>query len=182
MNPNEIFADMLVGEEAITATAGAPGATLPDGAQVWWQLALTPYRLLVARLVQRPKGWVVEARHAATRQAVKIAQFPRTNTSQARLEVGGFSESVVLLDVDRVDVHPFITGFLTAWGQPVIGVAALPTFTPKVEAEGSDVDTKKLLILAAVCFALLVMCCGCGGFLVVARDYLVPMIAGVATA
>ncbi|MBK9368981.1 MAG: hypothetical protein IPN01_22230 [Deltaproteobacteria bacterium] len=176
MNPNEIFADMLVGEEAITATAGAPGATLPDGAQVWWQLALTPYRLLVARLVQRPKGWVVEARHAATRQAVKIAQFPAPTPPRRAWRWAASPRAWCSWTWTAWTFTPSSPA-LDRLGPARHRRGGLAHLHPKVEAEGSDVDTKKLLILAAVCFALLVMCCGCGGFLVVARDFLWPMVA-----
>lgn len=58
MNPNDVFREMLVGDEAITGGIGAP-APRKDHRATWAQVALTPYRVLVVRMVQNPAGWVI---------------------------------------------------------------------------------------------------------------------------
>ena len=46
---SDVFQDMLVGEETLGAMIGAPGPN-ENGQHVWWQVALTQFRVLVVRL------------------------------------------------------------------------------------------------------------------------------------
>ena len=175
---SDVFQDMLVGEETLGAMLGAPGPT-ENGLHVWWQVALTQFRVLVVRL-ETPIGqqnWVTSKRWAKNRISVQIAQFPRTPESLARLELLGFPGPVVLTEIDQPDVHPHLGPFLTAWGQPVGGTDSVPVRhdPPPVEEQESKTDNSKLLMLGGAGCGFIAFCCGCGSFLALIRDQILSL-------
>lgn len=176
MNPNDVFLEMLVGDEAIVGGVGAPGPRR-DHRTAWIQVALTPYRVLVARMAQNPAGWVVEERLAANLDAVQVHQYPHTPGAPARLELRGFQQPVVLLEIDRPDLNPQLDPFLKAWGRPITGVQRIPvrdpaSLAPQPKVLGADPDTLKMLAVVGVGIGLVGLCCGCGSLLVLLRDTL----------
>ena len=175
---SDVFQDMLVGEETLGAMIGAPGPN-ENGQHVWWQVALTQFRVLVVRL-QTPIGqqnWVTSQRWAKNRIAVQMAQFPRTPDSQARLELLGFPGPVVLTEIDQPDVHPHLGPFLAAWGQPVAGTDSVPAHQapPPVEQEEGKTDNLKLLLLGGSGCGFFVFCCGCSSVLALLRDQILSL-------
>lgn len=173
---NEVFSDMLVGQEQLGAMLGAPGPT-ENGQHTWWQVALTQFRVLLVKL-ETPVGqqtWTVRERWAKNRIAVQIAQFPRTATSEARLELLGFPAPVILSEIDQPDIHPHLEPFLVAWGQPVGGTDSVPLHVPPPEPEEGATDNKKLFFLAGAGCGLLFFCCGCGSVLALLRDQILGL-------
>lgn len=165
------FQDALVGDEQIYVVASGPGHA--EGVvNVWWQVALTQYRVLVARFDAHGPGgaWNLTERMALQRSQVHLGQYPRTPTSQARVELSGFPKPVVLLDVDRPDLNPAVQTLVGWWGQPISGVPTIAPREPETTLnEGGNPETKKLLWLAAACLGILVLCCGCSSLIVALR-------------
>lgn len=177
MSNGDHFSDLLVGDEKVYVIASGPGH--PDGKQaVWWQVALTQYRVLAARMAPHGVTWRVVDRQALQRSQVTLGQFPRTPTSQARLELRGFPQPVSLLDIDRADLHANVQLFVQFWGQPVEGVGAVAVaHEAPMPEEGGNPDRSKLMLLAATCLGILILCCGCGSALTIVRE-LVARYAG----
>ena len=178
----DYFADMLGPGEQILAILGASGPTYerPTGPErTWFQLAVTQGRFIVIKMVQTPlaTSYQVTNRMAAAKEFVRIARFPRTPASAARLEISGFPESVTVLDIDDSRVFPYVEPFLAGWGGVLEGGGIVKSrdADPYDEAPPQD-DKKKLLILAGVCIGIMVLCCGCGGLGVLIRDVIVPFV------
>ncbi|MED5371521.1 MAG: hypothetical protein VX899_10935 [Myxococcota bacterium] len=161
----ELFDDMLVGQESVITVLGAPGPR--QGAlNVWYQVALTDYRIFVIKMTAADgaAGWATDKRWAMNRDTVAIGQYPRTTTSDARLEIEGFPEPIHLVHIDRQDLHPHIRPFLLHWGRQIQGVSDV---APQPIAEGPTPDGakekkegEKLILILAGAAALLILCCG----------------------
>lgn len=167
-DPADLFADLLQPGETVLSSMAAPGPPRPNGARVWVQLGLTPQRLLAVVLVQAPHGgpWQPVARHAAPQDQVRIARFPRTPSSAARLELTGLPEPLRLLDIDDPKVFPWLEPFLAAWGRPVDGAGVVQQRQPQAQvATTSQPDTRLLLAAAGGLLALVALCCGCSGLI-----------------
>ena len=177
MSAPDVFTDMLVGQEQILAILGAPGVV--DGKKsTWWQIALTSYRILAVRMSTEDSAtWHTDVRWAKDRPAVAIGQYPRTATTQARLEFRGFPEPIVLVEIDSHDVHPHIAPFLATWGAPVDGVASVPLSTAAAEATEGELDQKKLMYIVGGGLGFIVLCCGCGSILALLRDTIRSLLA-----
>lgn len=169
---------MLVGNERIVAVLGAPGPTIGK-TSTWWQVALTEYRILVVRMSSdEGQTWHTEGRWAKDRDAVAIGQYPRTAESRARMEIRGFPEHVVLMEIDQPDVHPHLAPFLAQWGAPVDGSASIPISTDGPKADEGKTDQQRLMALIIGGMAFIVLCCGCGSALVFMRDTLLGLLNG----
>ncbi len=162
------FQDQLLPDEALYATMAAGGPPRANGARVWIQLGLTGQRVLAVVMVQAPHGgaWQPVAQHAAPRSSVRIARYPRTPSSSARLEVHGLPEELVLLDIDDPSVFPWLEPFLSAWGAPVDGAGTVKPRPAQAELQTDASPDTRLLIGAAVgLLVLVVFCCGCSGLI-----------------
>ncbi len=171
---NDYFADLLQPGESVMAAIGAAG---PDdsgsaGGKVWWQLAWTADRLLVVELAARGRGWEPVSRFAAPRAAVRVARYPRTDASSARLEIDAAGRRVVLLDIDGPQVFPLVEPFLAAWGGPVEGAGIIHAQAVDPLDEEAAHDTRKLLMVVALSLLLVAGCCGCSGVILGLRRLL----------
>jgi len=173
----DVFSDMLVGQERIVSVLGAPGVVM-DKRMTWWQVGLTDYRILVVRMSSEDgTTWHTDVRWAKDRPGVVVAQYPRAGEARARLELQGFAEHVVLMEIDQPDVHPHLQAFLQAWG-PVEGVPHIPIANDAPKAEEGKADQQRLMAAIAGGLLFIVFCCGCGGVMVFLRDTIVGLVSG----
>lgn len=162
------FTDLLMPGESLLASMEAPGQpTIVAGGeeQVWWQVGLTPQRVLAMKLVKPPrsKGWTPSGRLIGQRATVRVTRFPRTPQSSARVVIEGCGEDVVLVDVDTEQAFGQLQGWLTAWGGAVGGAPILPGWNNQVLDEAEDPAQKRMLYgVVGVMVAFMVLCCGCG--------------------
>lgn len=175
----DYFSDMLAPGEQVIAGLGAPGPVVERAVgqdQVWFQLGVTQLRVLAVKLVQGPlgDGYKPTARWATGREFVRIARFPRTPRSAARLELSGLPEPIVALNIDEVGIFPHVEPFLLAWGGVVEGAGLLQPHEHDPLDDDPAADTRKLGILIGVGLALMVLCCGCSGVGVVVRTWILP--------
>lgn len=160
------FLDLMAPGEQIGATMAGAGPNKPNGARVWVQVALADgpggQRLLAVVLVQAPHGgaWQPVARHAAPTAGMRLARYPRTPTSAARLELSGLAEPLVLLDIDDPNVFPYLEPFLAAWTGMVEGAGVVTARQREEEVQGSGPDPRFLLAVAGGMLVLLAGCCG----------------------
>ncbi len=178
MSAPDVFTDMLVGTERVLVVFGAPGPATRDGS-IWWQVALTDYRLLVVRMSSRDgQTWTTEKRWAKDRPAIRITQYPRTADSVARLLIEGFPEEVQLTEVDSPDIHTHIVGFIAAWGLPIQGSQHIPMNERPPDVIEGKADENKLILVVLAGAGFLMLCCGCGTVLAFLRDTLMGLLAG----
>lgn len=170
------FVDLLTPGEGVVATMAGAGPAKANGARVWIQLALTDgpaggQRLLAVVLVQAPHGgaWQPVARHAAHSAQVRLARYPRTPTSAARLELHGLPEPLLVQDIDDPAVFPYLEPFLGAWTGPVEGAGIVHPRATEEASGGSSVDPKLLLAVVGLLLALVIACCACSGLLTFMR-------------
>ncbi len=157
MSAPDVFTDMLVGTERVLVVFGAPGPATRDGS-IWWQVALTDYRLLVVRMSSRDgQTWTTEKRWAKDRPAIRITQYPRTADSVARL---------------------LIEGFIAAWGLPIQGSQHIPMNERPPDVIEGKADENKLILVVLAGAGFLMLCCGCGTVLAFLRDTLMGLLAG----
>lgn len=168
------FVDLLAPGELVIASMAGGGPPKANGARVWIQLALTDVgasaagqRLLAVVLVQAPHGgaWQPVARHAAYSAQVRLARYPRTPSSPARIEVLGLPDPLVVLDIDDPSVFPHLEPFLAAWQGPIEGGGVVHQRAVEQQLQSSGPDPKLLLAVAGGILALVVMCCACSGIL-----------------
>ncbi len=169
------FTDLLMPGEPLLASMEASGqATLIGGAEqhVWWQLGLTPQRVLLIKLIKPPrsKGWTPAGRLTGQRDAVRVQRFARTPSSSARLVVQGCGEDVVMVDVDSEQVFGQMQAWLATWNGPVGGPAITPGWNNQVLDAGEDPAQKKMLMGAVgLMVGFMALCCGCGGASILLR-------------
>jgi hypothetical protein len=157
------FQDMLSPGEGIVAQLAGNG---PTG--TFWQLALTPGRLLAVRLGATDGGrWEVRSRVAGPRGALRFTHFPRTAQSNARLGIDGCGDHIVIAGVDDPALVPQVEAFLRAWGGPVAGGDSLARVDP--DLENAQPEDKTLTYLIAAAAGLFLLCCGCSGVATVVR-------------
>ena len=176
LDSSDVFGDMLVGDETVVAQLGAPGPNDKTHHQ-WWQLAITPYRLLAVQMKTSigTRNWIVTHRWAMEKTEVRLAQYPRTEQSVARLEAHGFPQSVVLIDIDQQDVHPHLPAFLSAWARPVEGVSKVTLRHELPTPKEQESEHPKLLVLVGAAATFVFVCCGCGTIAVAARDLITAL-------
>jgi len=172
----DYFSDLLAPGEAIVASIAGPGPAVQRRVgeeQVWYQLAVTPTRLLVVRLVKGPMGTTYQPanRFAVDKHYIRVARFPRTHISHARLTITGAGDRVELLDIDDPTIFPTVEPFLVAWGGTVEGGGQVHMAELDPEAEARH-DTRKLLIVMGVGLGLMILCCGCSSLIGLIRAYL----------
>lgn len=178
MSAPDVFSDMLVGEERVLVVFGAPGPAR-EAYSIWWQVALTDYRMLVVRMSSRDgQSWTTEKRWAKDRVAIRIAQYPRTADSVARMVVDGFPEEVLLTEIDSPDIHPHIANFVAHWGAPVEGSQHIPVNDRPPDPLEGQADENKLVLLALAGAGFIALCCGCGTLLAVLRDTILGFLNG----
>ncbi len=170
------FSDLLEPGEVITATLGGPGPADPRRSDdVWLQLAWTPRRLLVVRLVGKGGAYRPSRQFALPRQGLLLHRFPRTPRSAARLEVQGHGQHLQVLNIDDPSIFPYLEPFLVAWGGAVSGGGDLQVAErDPYETEG-EADTNKLLLVAGLGVALVALCCGCSSLVTLVRFYVLPL-------
>jgi hypothetical protein len=161
------FSDMLAPGETILAELAGEGRrieTVNGMERTWWQVALTPGRLLVIRMRAAPgvDRWDLVGRVAAPRGNLRFSHFPRAGADGARLTIEGVGEPIVFLDVDRGALVGQVQVFLAAWGGPVRGGESVARVDPDAE-NANSADTRKFLVAAGVLLLLFVLCCGCLG-------------------
>lgn len=174
----DYFSDLLHPGEQILATIGGPGPTVERRTgteQVWFQLAWTPKRLLVVRLVGRGSRFSPANRFAVARAQLSVCRYPRTPSAPARIELHGGAERIEVIGIDDPSIFPYVEPFLAAWGGPVTGGGQLHVAEVDPYAVDPQADTKKLLMVAGAGFLLIASCCGCGSVVFVVRDVLMPM-------
>ncbi len=160
------FVDLLAPGEQIDATMAGAGPAKANGARVWVQLALaqgpSAQRLLAIVLVQAPHGgaWQPVARHAAPSAQIRLARYPRTPTSAARLELHGLPEPLVLLDIDDPNVFPYLEPFLAAWSGAVDGAGVVQARQVDADVQSSGPDPRFLLAVVGGMLVLAAGCCG----------------------
>lgn len=173
------FSDILLPGEAVLATLGGPGPTAERAfgpERSWFQVAVTPTRLLMVRMVQSQVTlqYTPQQRLAAGKELTRIRRFPRTPASSARLEIYGCGDPIVIYDIDDPNIFPYVEPFLAAWGGAVEGGGELKVRAVDPNYEGPARDNKQLLIFAGAVAAILFLCCGCAGFGGVMRFYVLP--------
>lgn len=160
------FVDLLSPGEQVAATMAGAGPGKANGARVWVQLALAQgpsgQRLLAVVLVQAPHGgaWQPVARHAAPSTQIRLARYPRTPSSAARLELHGLPDPLVLLDIDDPNVFPYLEPFLASWTGAVDGAGVVQARQQDAEVHGSGPDPRFLLAVVAGILVLAAGCCG----------------------
>lgn len=178
----DYFSDVLAPGEQVLAELGAPGPSAERAAgpeRVWYQLAVTPTRVLLVRLIQSPSSgsYAPVARLAVGKEFVRIRRFPRTPHSQAHLEILGVGDPVTLVDIDDKSVFPFLEPFLAAWGGQVEGAGVIvERDRDPYDNVGEKLEAKKLIYVVAAFFVLFWLCCGCAGLGVLVRQVLMPLV------
>lgn len=163
-NHLDYFSDLLGADESIRAALAGPGVDV-DGASVWYQIAVTENRVLVVdlRTKEAVGNYQPFQRLVADRNAVQMARFPESEDGPARLTVGGLSQPVVVVDINRNDVFPMVEPLIVAWGGRLGGAGTgkpnTPTPTPPMP------EQQKLLLVALGCAGLLMAFCACAGCL-----------------
>lgn len=165
------FAELLLPGESLIAVLEAPGDPAQQGKvleEVWYQVGITPGRLLVVRMVraQGAKSWNPSGRMAAARPQVQITQFPRSPQGQARLVIDGVGPRISLVQVDQELTWPQLQAFLRSWGATA-GAPIQPAFQDNVVGEGPD--QKMLIYAVAAIVGMFLLCCGCSGVLLLVR-------------
>ena len=175
------FVDLLAPGEEVLATMAGSGPPKANGARVWVQLALaqaglspvggSAQRLLVVVLVQAPHGgpWQPVVRHAGYTAGLRLARYPRTPSSPARLEIAGLPEAVVVRDIDDPAVFPYLEPFLAAWAGPVEGAGVVQQRAIEDASRPSGPDPKLMLAVVGGLLALVALCCGLSGLLTALR-------------
>ncbi|MCK6502958.1 hypothetical protein L6R53_06100 [Myxococcota bacterium] len=170
------FVDLLAPGEEVRATMAGAGPPKANGARVWVQLALAQaaggaQRLLVVVLVQAPHGgpWQPVVRHAGFTAGLRLARYPRTPSSPARLEIAGLPEPVVVRDIDDPAVFPYLEPFLAAWAGPVEGAGVVQQRAIEDASRPSGPDPKLMLAVVGGLLALVALCCGLSGLLTALR-------------
>jgi hypothetical protein len=166
--PPDYFTDLVLEGEPVLATLAGAGA---DG-RSWIQLGVTPFRMIAVKLVQDESGKYTPAlRQVLQKDEVRIRRFPRSQASQARIEVWGFQKDpLVVVDVDDPAIFPSVEPFLEAWGGFVDGT---PSFTRSRDPNQPIARSVQLKWVVAGVFGLAVFWCGCLSTLAVAIRYLV---------
>jgi hypothetical protein len=177
----DYFSDMLAPGEQVVAGLGAPGPIVERrvGQElVWYQLGVSQLRLLAVKLVQGPlgDGYKPVARWAVGREFVRIARFPRTPRSAARLEISGLPEPIVAMNIDEPAIFPHVEPFLLAWGGVVEGAGELAAHARDPLDDEPATDTRKLLVLVGAGLALMMACCGCAGLGAAVRTWVLPQL------
>jgi len=165
--PPDYFTDLVLEGEPVLATLAGAGA---DG-KSWIQLGVTPFRMIAVKLVQNESGAYKPAlRQVVQKDAVRIRRFPRSQASQARIEVWGIQKDpLVVVDVDDPTIFPSVEPFLEAWGGFVDGT---PSFTRSRDPNQPAVRSTRIYwVVGGV--ALAMFSCGCLSTLAVAVRYLV---------
>jgi hypothetical protein len=170
------LAGMLQPGEAVLAALSAPGPTVTQKLgeeRVWWQVAFTDRRFIVARLQQFgvTGQWNCVSRVGVTREAVRISRFPRTLQAPARLHIDGCGPTIQVLDIDRPEYFPQVDPFLAAYGGPVGGAGSVVMSEGDVQFAQAQ-DRTWLLALAALFGIGVVGCCGFSCLGAVARALL----------
>ena len=121
----DYFSDLLEPNEHIRAALAGPGVDV-DGANVWYQVAVTEDRVLVVDLRTKSEtgGYQPVQRLVAPRSTVHMERFPETEDGPARLTIDGLSQPVVVVDINRRDVFPMVEPLIVAWGGRLGGVGA----------------------------------------------------------
>ncbi len=179
----DYFSDILAPGEAVLAHLGGAGPTLERSGgpeRVWYQLGVTPTRVLVVRLVQSSMTgtYTPQARLAVGKEFVRIRRFPRTPASAAHLEILGVGDPITLVDIDDTSVFPFIEPFLAAWGGRVEGggVVVARERDPYDQIQAPLEGTKLLYAIIAI-LVIGWFCCGCAGLGVVVNQWLIPALS-----
>ena len=175
------FADLVEAGEVVLASLGGPGPAVERRVgeeRVWFQVALTPRRLLVIRSVQSGSStsWRPANRYVMPRQGLVIARYPRTPRSAARLEFKGTTGHLEVLDIDDPAILPQVEPFLLAWGGPVMGAGEIRVAERDPYAEDPAADTRKLLMVLGAGLLLVVLCCAGGTFAALLRAVLTMVI------
>lgn len=171
------FSDLLVPGESVVAGISGPGPSVRKAVgdeHIWFQLGFTQGRLLVVRLVQSALGggWQPTQRYAVERHHLVVRRYPRTPGGPARLEIEGAGALIQLQDIDEAERFPAVEPFLRAYGGPVGGDGEVRAIAPDPISQDPRTETRKLLLLVGVGFALLAGCCGCSGLTWVIRSWL----------
>lgn len=180
-NHLDYFSDLLEPNEHIRAALAGPGVDV-DGANVWYQIAVTETRVLVVDLRTKSEtgGYQPFQRLVAPLSTVHMERYPESSDGPARLAIDGLSQPVVIVDINRRDVFPMVEPLIVAWGGRLGGTGAgkpskdspASTNNPKPPAA----DQQKYLLIALGCAGLLTAFCalaGClGGVLISVQDHL----------
>ena len=175
----DYFSDMLGPGEVLMATLGGPGPTVERKLgqdKTWFQLAFTQSRLLMVKLVQGPMGGSYQPtqRLAAPKEFTRIARFPRTPVSPARLEIEGCGDPIHVHDIDDPNIFPYVEPFLVAWGGALQGAGAVAARAHDPYDAAPQTDTGKLLVVVLSGIVLLGFICGCGMLATVVKFYILP--------
>ena len=174
----DYFSDILGPGEEIVAQLAGPGPTVerPRGPErCWFQLAVTPGRVLVVKLVQSALtgAYTPQARLAAGKEFVRIRRFPRTSLRGAHLEILGFGDMIDVCDIDDPTVFPFVEPFIAAWGGRIEGAGELVTAQKDPYDEvRAPLEGIKLMYVAIAIVVIFWFCCGCAGLGFVVKNYL----------
>jgi hypothetical protein len=153
----DYFSDLVLDGEPVLATLAGPG---PDG-KSWIQLAVTPFRMAVVKLVQSADGAYHPAlRQVVQKETVRVRRFPKSAVAKARIEFWGFQrDPLVVVEVDEPAIFPSVEPFLEAWGGFVDGT---PSFTrsrdPQAPVARRDA---RALLWVALAGVVLAFACGC---------------------
>ncbi|NOY26773.1 MAG: hypothetical protein GXP62_12950 [Oligoflexia bacterium] len=163
------FAELLAPGEQVCAVMAGEGTAQGNGRRTWVQLALTRVgagtagqRLLAVVLVQTPDrvGWMPSASYTAHAQDLRLARFPRTPQSTARLEVHGLPAALEIDNIDDQAVFPQLEPFLTAWSGLLDGAGVVHQRVVQDNAPtASGPDPKLLLLITGVVLGLAILCC-----------------------
>ncbi len=161
---------LLPGENLLTVleAGGDPAQQGKTLEEVWYQVGVTPGRLLIVRMVraQGDKSWSPSGRMAGARTQAQITQFPRTAQGPARLVIDGLGPRIALVGVDSELAWPQLQQFLLVWGATA-GSAIRPAAEDNVIGEGPD--QKMLMYAVGAIFVMCMLCCGCTGLIAVVR-------------
>ena len=179
-NHLDYFSDLLGPDEHIRAALAGPGIDV-DGANVWYQIAVTETRVLVVdlRTKEATGGYQPFQRLVADRNAVQMERYPESEDGPARLTIDGMGQPVVVVDINRRDVFPMVEPLIVAWGGRLGGVGAgKPTSAKPAEASKPPKSEQQMLLIIGLvgCLGLLAAFCAfaafLGGVLVSLQDHL----------
>ena len=160
----DYFSDMLAEGENIRAAVAGPGASM-DGATVWFQFAATENRVLVVELHMSPTGSYrpVQRLHAQSHQ-IQVNRYPKSEGAVSRLELHGFDNPIIMVEIDRTDVFPNVEPFIVAWGGRVGGAGTGRAPQPSIKSK-TELERKTIIIIASLLIALCTLACACGGII-----------------